>query len=229
MKITAISDLHGTFPTIEASDFLIIAGDWSDIYLQRNYKDMMSWLNFFCRWLKLLPVKYVVMIAGNHDFCCQNLQFKTDFNNLLSSLSLDNKVFYLERNSIVLEGIKFYGIPHTIGLRGWAYYTEEPKKVFTIDEDDVDILITHQPPLLGNLGVITDINHPYKGKECGCKELTDLIYNNKFKACFCGHIHSGDHKPYTFTKADGTSTNIYNVSILDENYYKRYKPLVIDL
>jgi predicted phosphodiesterase len=81
MKIFAISDTHGRHEQVvipEGTDMLIHAGDFSNIKLPAmNHNEV----NLFLIWLEKQPVKYKVIIAGNHDTSIekvlQNMKRKT--------------------------------------------------------------------------------------------------------------------------------------------------------
>ena len=53
MRITAISDIHGSLIPIPKTDLLIIAGDWSPLEIQQNDWAMRQWLaTQFIPWMK---------------------------------------------------------------------------------------------------------------------------------------------------------------------------------
>ena len=55
------------------------------------------------------------------------------------------------------------------------------------------------------------------------EELGEVIDKKKPKYVFCGHIHSGDHVPYT---KDGVT--VVNCSLKDEDYKITYKPFTFE-
>lgn len=69
-KFIAISDLHGTLPEIkEEADILLIAGDIMPLQIQRDMEESEIWFkDSFLPWADSLPIKYVVLVGGNHDF-----------------------------------------------------------------------------------------------------------------------------------------------------------------
>ena len=60
-------------------------------------------------------------------------------------------------------------------------------------------------------------------------ELTETIAEEHPRFVFCGHIHTGDHHPVTFTCHNGSTTAIYNVSRLDERYEIAYEPTWVEM
>ena len=64
MRIVAFSDSHDNHRqiTIPPCDVLIVAGDFTchREAILKNYED-------FAEWLEKLPIKYKIVIAGNHD------------------------------------------------------------------------------------------------------------------------------------------------------------------
>ena len=74
LRVAAISDIHGYFPTIEEpADILLIAGDISPLEIQFDKPKMKIWLETeFAYWVKNLPVERVFLIAGNHDLLENN-------------------------------------------------------------------------------------------------------------------------------------------------------------
>jgi Icc-related predicted phosphoesterase len=90
--------------------------------------------------------------------------------------------------------------------------------------ENVDILISHDPPTLGDVGRINQINSWNFGMQCGNSILSEILLEKKPKNAFFGHIHSGCHE---FNNIQGI--NMANVSILNENYFEVYEPLTISI
>src|SRR5580658_8754431 len=67
-RIVAISDQHGVLPEIPACDLLLIAGDVCPVS-NHAIDFQAAWLAAeFRQWLKCVPARKSVFIAGNHDF-----------------------------------------------------------------------------------------------------------------------------------------------------------------
>jgi Icc-related predicted phosphoesterase len=135
---------------------------------------------------------------------------------------MDNKVHYLCYNSVIIDGLKFYGNPNSESPNGWAF-SKQYNQVYKFDHD-TDILVTHQPPRIGNVGYVKQIN-----REFGSKDLLDKIYKSNIKLNICGHIHTGSHGEHHVVLHNGNIASVYNVSILDENYDVAYEPTTISL
>lgn len=234
MKIAAISDIHGHLcDDIPKCDVLCICGDILPLQVQRNVIKSVSWLcQDFKPWVESLPCKYVIFIAGNHDFIFENLGPKAGrrprevMMEIFGESHLKNsKLIYLRDESVIIDGVKFYGTPWCPELDNWAFYknSSELYDIFSSIHDDTDILLTHCPPKIGNAGVVLQDGWN-KGRDFGSLELqAALIDKPNIKWVLSGHIHSGDHNITKFN-----NTNIVNVSIKDESYNVAYKPLIFE-
>lgn len=224
MKILAVSDLHGNLIKInDSSDVFVIAGDWSPLYIQRNYKEMLVWLDTkFIPWLSNINSKYVVFIAGNHDFVCETYSFNERIESMLKTHGCADRIFYLNRSSVLIEGKKFYGIPETEMPNFYWAFTKLSNTDYSFD-DDTNILITHQPPKFGNLGFVDKYNRDF-----GSYELYETIKNSNLDLCLCGHIHEGSHEEHILEN-NNHKIHLFNVSILNEDYNIFYEPTYIEL
>ena len=81
--------------TIPDADVLVHAGD---ISLRGRRKEIEA----FNEWLGTLPHKYKIVISGNHDF---------EFEDNKNAREIMTNAIYLQDESVVIEGIKFYGSP----------------------------------------------------------------------------------------------------------------------
>ena len=82
---------------------------------------MQEWLECFIKHLCGLPCKNVVIISGNHDMCMESVMLCHAFKDMQYHLGLTTtviesgypkhvvKVHYLNRDSIILDGVKFWG------------------------------------------------------------------------------------------------------------------------
>lgn len=253
MKITAMSDLHGNLPEISGTDLLIIAGDFSPLNIQQNNTLMEVWIReSLIPYFQKIPAKKIVLIAGNHDFVClgKNINFwnftyeydfKLDFlQPLLREFKLEEKVSYLCNESVIYNDIRIYGCPYVRGLNGWAFSNGDELDIYSKIKK-CDILVTHQPPLYGGLDetfVISDKNKKsfassnnnsnLKEKmKFGSESLLKRIKFIKPKYVFCGHIHEGNHNKVELINNNKSTTFMYNVSLLDEDYNQLFNPLEI--
>ena len=222
MKIIALSDIHGNLIKIKnSSDVVIIAGDWSPLEIQHNSKLMLHWINSkFIPWLKELNTENVIFIPGNHDLVCTLKSFNNIIDTIISNNGATNKIYYLNHNFTILNNKKFYGMPDNESPSCWAFANQYHQN-YNFD-NDTDILITHQPPRIGDVGYVKIYN-----RDLGSINLRDKIMNSNIELNICGHIHTGDHKCQPIMLNNGKLASVYNVSILDEDYEIAYKPTVI--
>lgn len=241
MKICALSDTHGYDFTIPKCDVFCHCGDWSPLRIQDDFIAMQTWLEDFIMKLCSLPCKHVIIIAGNHDLCMESVTYRNFFSDTQMKLGMysteinqetgisetKTKVIYLNRDSVILNGIKFWGSPVTKQIcrshKYWAFETNTP----TYDiPSDADVVLTHQPPTCNGLGN-TYWKQSEPSKRLGCKALTEALTASNAKLFLCGHIHTGNHAISTLKNDVGTKA--CNVSMLDENYDITYPPMLIDL
>jgi Icc-related predicted phosphoesterase len=173
-RLVLISDTHGLHDKIKSipdGDILIHAGDLSN---KGDLKEVV----LFNKWLKTLPHKHKIIIAGNCDFCFQ----KTPE---LARQEITNAI-YLEDSSVELEGLKFYGSPWQPWFFDWAFNEKRGmplKKIWSKIPIDTDVLITHGPPY----GILDSVA---KGGNVGCEELHKAIVERpNIKLHVFGHIH----------------------------------------
>ena len=147
LNICAISDLHGYLPdNIEESDLLVIAGDVIPLNIQTDMQASKEWFaTTFNNWVDNLPVKNVIMIAGNHDFALERSIF-TGASEITSVLT--SKCCYLKDEIIEYEGKLIYGTPWCHIFRRWAFMTSDNSLeiIFKKIPENLDLLITHDAP-----------------------------------------------------------------------------------
>lgn len=234
MKIVALSDIHGHLNIdIPQCDVVCICGDILPLQVQRSIVKSVSWLcQDFKPWAESLPCKYVVFIAGNHDFIFETLGPKAGrrprevMNDIFSEHHLKkSKLVYLRDESATLDGVKFYGTPWCPHLVNWAFYKPQAELIDTYNNipSDTEILLTHCPPQYQDLGVVLQDGINYM-RDFGSPELFAVLQDKpNIKWVLSGHIHTGNHNPIKFK-----STNMVNVSIKDEKYIVTYKPFVFN-
>jgi Icc-related predicted phosphoesterase len=210
VKIVAVSDLHGYYPEIPECDILLIAGDIlgpSDPFIQSAICSGPLMI-----WLKKVPVKNIVMVAGNHDIIFEQ------YPSLLPKWP-DN-LYYLQDSGVELFGLKIYGSPWQIRFYDWAFNEDEENLVHIWAKipNNTDVLVTHSPPYgYGD----SDI----KGRMLGSPSLTHRILDIQPKIACWGHIHDGySNKPYMIKNTMG-----FNVSLCTNSYKPMNSPIIIDL
>jgi Icc-related predicted phosphoesterase len=197
IRIVCISDTHSktdqeNLPIIPDGDILIHSGDFTDA----GAKDEVIKFN---EWLGTLPHEHKIVIAGNHEYSFDPNCIKFKKLNYDAAHADDMKkeltnCVYLEDSEIVIRGLKIYGSPwqpkfgsgnSAFNVTRGAVLKEKWDKI----PDDIDILITHGPPL----GYGDNVGTPFGNVvRAGCKDLLFTIKNRvKPKLHVYGHIHEG--------------------------------------
>jgi hypothetical protein len=192
--VCATSDLHGFLPTVPPCDLLLIAGDICPV-TSHDINFQHQWLKTrFCDWLKQVPAKHIVGIAGNHD-----LIFDHGNPPLLPWV-------YLEDGWTEIEGLRIYGTPYQSKFGCWPFMRSERElNLLWMYMGPCDILLSHGPPL--GAGDRTN-----SGEESGMEKLRKKLARLKIPVCVCGHIHEayGVHQ--------SGKTRVYNVSHVNADY-----------
>lgn len=208
MKIVCISDTH-TFEydiAVPDGDVLIHAGDATI--------NGEPWeVSRFALWLKRQPHKHKIFVAGNHDWL-----FEKDPQAARAAIESVG-THYLQDESIMLDGLRFYGSPWQPRFCDWA---------FNLDRGDAikqkwdcipkcDVLITHGPPW----GVLdyAKLCEPH----LGCEELIKAVGRARPRVHVFGHVHGG------YGEAHIQGIHFINASICDEAYRPVNKPIVFNL
>jgi len=204
MKIVAISDTHSLHDSITSklpeANILICAGDITN-------NGSLSDLCKFDKWLGEIKDRYdkILVISGNHDRILEKDPKSKKF--------LTNCI-YLQDELFEWKGIRIYGSPWTPVFYNFSFMKQrgpEIRKVWDLIPEDLDILITHGPPI----GIL---DHVPRG-HVGCEQLKEVVEIKKPRYNIFGHIHEG----YGQIEKDGT---IYiNASICNE-YYNPINPVV---
>lgn len=188
MKLLHISDTHGFHQqmpekSFEDIDVVVHSGDCSN-YMDpfRNSYEVRSFID----WYAQVPCENKIYVAGNHDTSIERrLVRPEDFK--------DAGIIYLENESVTIDGVKFWGSPHTPTFGDWAFMKKREKinMVWQAIPDDTDVLITHGPPK-----GVRDLSFDRDGslEMCGCSALMKRCWalrNTLRLVCF-GHIHNMD-------------------------------------
>uniref|UniRef100_A0A7S3GHF2 Calcineurin-like phosphoesterase domain-containing protein n=1 Tax=Palpitomonas bilix TaxID=652834 RepID=A0A7S3GHF2_9EUKA len=222
LRVVCISDTHSMHWNLEVpdGDVLLFGGDFSACGVPFETVD-------FNRFLESLPHKHKIVIAGNHDVTMYpplyNRHYKRfqhimkyDTDEVRSKLTAGH---YLEETEVVIEGIKFFGSPWQPEFAGWAFNLkrgEEAREHWARIPDDVDVLLTHGPPL--GIGDCC-----YHGGRVGCEDLLKRVREVKPRVHVFGHIHEGYG---TYTDGDTFYINASNCRL---NYVPVRPPIVFDL
>ena len=199
--VVAVSDLHGTLPTIPPCDLLLIAGDVCPV-TNHDLDYQENWLRFdFRDWLAGLPARKTVLIAGNHDFV---------FEKRTNVLPTNYPATYLQDSGITWEGFKIWGTPWQPWFFDWAFNLDEPglKRKWDLIPADTDILVVHGPPH----GLGDGVPERQGMRHTGSPSLLQRIEQISPKLVVFGHIHEGRGQWLI------GRTVLANVTILDERY-----------
>lgn len=216
MKITAISDTHLKHEILNLApgDVLIHAGDCTN---NGTAPEVIS----FLEWFKKQPFKYKILVPGNHDFLfekatsmCYLLCQERGINLLIDEgMYIPNSMrsYYIHGSPINTCGNWAFSHASCKNYDFRKQYDKIPTNI------DVDILVTHGPPL----GIMDSIpNYP---ERLGCEDLLDKVNEIEPMVHIFGHIH----EQYGHEHINGI--DFYNVAIKDENYKEQNRPTLIEL
>ena len=209
LSICIISDTHNKHKRLGRlpdADVIIHCGDFTSVGQSHEIVDFMKWFS-------MLPQKYKIIIAGNHDWLFER-------NRLMALEKVPKNIIYLEDSGVEIEGLNFYGSPVQPIFCNWAFNRPEEKLAehWKAIPDDTDVLITHTPPYS-----IMDFSI-YDKISTGSPSLYWEVMNRiKPLAHMMGHIHSG----YGIKVIENTT--FINASNLDENYMCVNPPILIEI
>ncbi len=194
MKVVLVSDTHGKHPELPPGDVLVHCGDLTHFGSFAELKSEVEWL-------KSLPFKHLVLIAGNHDVALGNLHAK-GLEERTREL-LFGRIHYLRDSGVEIDGVKFWGSPWIPPYAGEFNLPEEKLRAkWSLIPSDTDVLITHGPPA-GILDAGT-----------GSKTLCAAVQLAKPKVHCFGHVHEarGDEE-LDGTKFFNCATAPFSVSL----------------
>ena len=210
MKLAMLSDTHCRHQMVDVpdADVFVFAGDMCGCGAHYEVHD-------FCLWLKELPHKHKVIVAGNHDWHFQRAPA------IAKEMIEDAGAVYLSDSGCEIDGVKFYGSPFQPEFCSWAFNLPRGGKGlrerWAAIPDDTDVLITHGPPE-GILDLCMDGDRP------GCSILRDNVIDRvKPQIHVFGHIHSG----YGLCYHDGI--RFANATICDEDYQPVNAPILMSV
>lgn len=236
MQIIAVSDLHGHLPDIPECDLLLVGGDVCPDY---DRAQQANWLRTkFSSWLRSAPARVVVGVGGNHDFVLQTA-LGTKY-----SIGHDLPWMYLDNSWIEIPGlgdlngfdqdVKIWGSPYSNKYGNWAFMLpeEELADMWRMIPRDINILMVHGP-VHGYGDVVTQMMWDDekgcwddKGEHVGSTSLYNQLNYDEWpnlKLIISGHIHE------SFGHYQFKSYDVYNVSVLNEDYKLTNKPTMIEM
>lgn len=209
MKIVAFSDVHG-----HCTDFLrytrpvvTIPEDTDILIFAGDYSFHSNYISslLFVKWFAQQLGKYKILVPGNHDY-------------YLEDVPKVKGVFILIHDYIKVMGVKIFGTPYTPEFCSWNYMAEEEDLInfFDMIPEDIDILISHGPAY----GLLDGYKND--GYHIGSKSLRTALQRVQPDIMIHGHYHKNGYTKYG-------PTDIYNVSILDDNYNPQWNVTEINL
>lgn len=205
-KLIALSDTHLRKIEIEPCDVLIHSGDLT-------FKGSVIEIYKALTWLSSLPAIHKILVPGNHDWLAE-LQEP-----LFREMCKERNITPLINESVIIEGIKFYGSPAQPAFCKWAFNYErgqQLKQFWDMIPNDTDVLVTHTPAY--GFG-----DHRINGERAGCADLLEAIRRVKPKYHVFGHIHNG------YGIYQGLQTTFINASICDEEYKASNSPVTFEI
>lgn len=222
MKLVFISDTHLRHGfVIPEGDILIHSGDLTMSGSVPEVSKAVKWLENVA-----LDKEFssIVVIPGNHDWLAEKDP------QLMKKMMEDAGLIFLNHESAIVDGIRFFGSGYTPRFYDWALNVdrgEEIARLWSQIPDDTQILVTHGPPY----GKLDEV--PIRGEweewalgnkeHVGCWDLAHRIKKLKdLKIHSFGHIH----RPGVVYGADGV---IYvNASTCNEEYEAAHTPIILD-
>ena len=197
MLILHLSDTHSKhleLQNLPPADIIIHSGDISFAGSENEVMD-------FIEWFGALPYKYKIFIAGNHDDCLFGATID----------GLPENCFYLCHSSVILQGVKFYGIPMFMEDLLSGDYETNIQKI----PSDTNVLITHQPPysILDNSA---EINY-------GDSSLLQMVLKIKPQYHLFGHVHGA------YGIEESEHTTFVNAAILSEDCQLINDPILLEI
>jgi Icc-related predicted phosphoesterase len=192
LRILCISDTHLKHHLLKLpeADILIHSGDFSTHVVKGAIGVAVHEIVAFDKWIReqVLPlVKYVVVIAGNHDLSldAKHPLVSADIRRVArESLQTNERYIYLEHEAITLMGVKIFGSPFTPAFGGWGFGGSEAELKASWEQipADTQVLITHGPP--------RDILDRGVAGPCGCPMLTRKVATLPcLQLHVFGHVH----------------------------------------
>lgn len=182
MRIVAVADTHcfqDDLGEIPEGDVFVHAGDM----LRRGSLDELVAV---ASWIRALPHRHKIVVAGNHDVCFQRQRAR-------ALELLGPEVHYLEDALVELDGVRFWGAPWQPEFNDWAFNLprgEALAEKWSLVPSGVDVLVTHGPPL--HHGDRTEVH----GRQ-GCEALHEALKRIRPRLHLFGHIHE-DGGMFTF-------------------------------
>ena len=173
VRLVAVADTHLFHQgwAVPEGDIFLHAGD---LCRRGTAEELMD----AAAWIRGLPHRHKVIVAGNHDFL-----FQEDPQAARSILGPE--LIYLEDKTAIVAGLRIHGSPWQPEFGGWAFNLPRGAPLaerWALIPEGLDVLITHSPPL-GYGDTVHDDEH------VGCADLLRRIREVKPRLHLFGHIH----------------------------------------
>lgn len=217
MRIAFTSDTHlqvswnnpdhlDLFSNVRHADVVVHCGD-------ATRQGTAFEINAFSSWFKELPCALKLFVPGNHDKLFQEDEMKARH-------LLDSSITCLIDESIVIDGVHFYGTPFLPSYGPWAFGLGRGSSEMRRARASIphcDVLITHGPPA----NILDRVNTHH----AGCEDLYRRIACDPPKIHAFGHVHEGYGAKYDMR----LETMFLNVACCDGNYRPVNRPLLADV
>jgi Icc-related predicted phosphoesterase len=171
-------------------DVFIHAGDFGCLGKEGDVRDFGSWV-------RRLPHKHKIIIAGNHDMTHESRPGA-------ARGWMGDGFTYLMESGTEIDGVRFWGQPYTPTFGGWAFMRDRAgmRESCAKIPSGTDVLTTHGPPR-GVLDLTID------GVNAGCPELRETVESRvRPRVHVFGHIHDGGGQ-----SVEMGPTRFYNVAV----------------
>ena len=190
-------------------------------------RSFMEAYNSTMKLIKYLAKKAPVMTiygnveSSNADTKKMAKKYKIELPLLTDSLKTTKNVKVINNKKVSFKGIQIGGLNYFVDTNWIRNFKpknyREAMKSAKKDSDkarrvlkrfnDLDILVTHQPPyeVLDKVGAPAPMH--WRGKHAGSKIILDYIKRKQPRYAFCGHIHEGEGM-----KKVG-KTEVYNLGV----------------
>ena len=172
VRLVAVADTHLFHDelVVPDGDVFVHAGDMCQ-------GGSLEELERAVRFIRALPHRTKVIIAGNHDFAFAEHPDE--------ARAMVSDFVYLQDEGRTIDGVSFWGSPWQPEFNDWAFNLPRGKALaekWALIPDRVDVLVTHGPPHgIGDRG-------PVAGR-LGCEDLLERVRVAKPLVHFFGHIH----------------------------------------
>jgi Icc-related predicted phosphoesterase len=172
IRVVALADSHGQHSrlTVPDGDVLIHAGDLTQ-------RGKLSQLEDVAGWLRGLPHRHKLIIAGNHDFAFQQTPQR--------ARALFSEWLYLEDTLVEVAGLRIWGGPWQPWFHDWAFNLHRGPAIaqkWALIPTGLDLLVTHGPP--AGYG-----DRCFDGTRVGCADLLATLGRTSPRYHLFGHIH----------------------------------------